>query len=284
MTTSSPVADGDPGARGQAEQADAPAGLRVWQLRALPAGVALLLAGNGLQATLVGVRAGLEGMSDGTIGLIMSAYFAGFAAGSVLTPRLIETVGHIRAYAALASIASAISLLFVIFVSPPVWIALRALHGASYAGLVIVVETWLNGATARHQRGRILAIYMVVFYAGWAASQPMLLLATPGGFILFCVVSVCLSLALVPVTLSRAGVPGVVSASRPTLAQLYRVSPFAVIGSALTGAAASAFIGMSSFQKNSALKASSCQPVAAMTRPMVSIMRSWTDPGSREGY
>lgn len=247
MTTSSPVSGGEQGAHvqaEQAEQADAPAGLRVWQIWALLAGVALLLAGNGLQATLVGVRAGLEGMSDRTIGLIMSAYFAGFAVGSMLAPRLIETVGHIRTYAALASIASAVSLLFVIFVSPPVWIGLRALHGASYAGLVIVVETWLNGATERHQRGRILAIYMVVFYAGWAASQPMLLLAPPGGFILFCLVSVCLSLALVPVTISRAGVPGVVSATRPTLAQLYRVSPFAVIGSALTGAAASAFFGM----------------------------------------
>ncbi|WP_170294685.1 MFS transporter [Roseospira navarrensis] len=225
-------------------RAEDPGGLRVWQIRALLAGVALLLAGNGLQATLVGVRAGLENMSDTTIGLIMSAYFAGFAIGTVVAPRLIESVGHIRAYAALASIASALSLVFVIVVSPPVWMVLRALHGASYAGLLIVIETWLNGATGRDQRGHILAMYMIVFYAGWAASQPMLLMASPGGFVLFCLVSVCLSLSLVPITLSRAGVPGVVTADRPKLSQLYRISPFALFGSGLTGLAASAFFGM----------------------------------------
>src|SRR3546814_4527063 len=132
------------------------------QLWALLAGVALLVAGNGLQATLLGVRAGLEGMADETVGVVMSAHFAGFVAGSIYAPSLIQRVGHIRAFAALASIASAVALCFAIFVTPPAWIAFRGLHGACYAGLVIVAESWLNASASRERRGRVLALYMIV--------------------------------------------------------------------------------------------------------------------------
>lgn len=214
------------------------------QVRSIYLAVALLVAGNGLQGTLVGLRGGLEGMSDQAIGLIMSANFAGFIAGSLWAPALIQSVGHIRAFAALASIASAVALAFAIFVSVPVWILLRAMHGACFAGLIIVVESWLNASSSRSNRGRTLAVYMVVLYAAWAASQQLINVAPVDGFVLFCVVSVCLSLALVPITLSRSDAPGVVTATRLGLRRLYRVSPLAMFGSFALGAGVGAFLGL----------------------------------------
>lgn len=214
------------------------------QIGALFAGMALLVLGNGLQGTLIGVRAGAEHMSKETIGLVMLAYFVGYVIGSVCVPTLVQNVGHIRAFAALASIASAVSLAFVLYISPITWILLRILHGACYAGLVIVVESWLNAATDRAARGRVLAIYGIVIYGAWAASQPLLSLSPPTGFALFCVVSICLSVALVPITLTKSGVPGVVEASRPSLKRLYAISPLALVGSFTIGLTVSAFFGM----------------------------------------
>lgn len=206
--------------------------------------VALLVIGNGLQQTLIGLRAGIEGYADETVGVMMSAYFVGFVFASIHAPRVIQQVGHIRAFAAFASAASAFALCFAIFVSPPVWIGLRVLQGACYAGLVIVVESWLNASAAPGWRGRVLAIYSIVMYAAWAISQPMVALAAPSGFVLFALVSICLSFALVPITLSRAGNPGVVLATRVGLGRLLAISPTALAGAFVMGAVVGAFFGM----------------------------------------
>lgn len=206
--------------------------------------VALLVIGNGLQQTLVGLRAGIEGYAEETVGVMMSAYFVGFVFASIQAPRVIQRVGHIRAFAAFASAASAFALCFAIFVSPPVWIALRVAQGACWAGLIIIVESWLNASAERSWRGRVLAIYSIVMYAAWAASQPMVGLAPTSGFVLFAVVSICLSLALVPITLSRAGGPGVVLATRLELKRLFAISPTALAGAFVLGATVAAFFGM----------------------------------------
>jgi MFS family permease len=203
------------------------------QSSALLAAVALLTLGNGLLSTVVGVRGGLEGMTETTIGLVMSAFFAGFVAGSIWAPGLVQTVGHIRTFAALASITSAASLGFVLVVEPLFWVVLRAVAGACYAGMVIVVESWLNASTDRARRGRVLAAYGVVFYGAWAASQPLLNLAPASGFALFCLVS-----------LTRAGVPGVVEADRARLARLFEISPLGLAGAFAIGVAMSAYWGM----------------------------------------
>jgi MFS family permease len=175
---------------------------------------------------------------------MMSAYFVGFVLASIYAPRVIQTVGHIRSFAAFASAASAFALCFAIFVSPPVWIVLRILHGACWAGLIIVVESWLNASAERSWRGRVLAIYSIVMYAAWAVSQPMVALAPVSGFVLFALVSICLSLALVPITLSRAGDPGIVLATRLSLSRLFAISPTALAGAFVLGAAVAAFFGM----------------------------------------
>ena len=213
-------------------------------LSALLLGVAVLVLGNGLQGTLLGVRAGTEGMAADTIGLIMSAYFVGYAVGSFLAPPLVERVGHIRTFAALASIASAIALAHAMFVDPAAWTLLRVAHGACYAGLIMVVESWINASTDQRYRGRVLATYSVVLYAAWALSQPLLNLAPPTGFVLFCIVSICLSLALVPIALMRAGGPGVIAASRRGLGRLYEISPVGVAGALVVGLVTGALWGM----------------------------------------
>jgi len=203
-----------------------------------------LVLGNGLQGTLLGVRGGMEGMAQESIGLMMSAYFAGYMLGSIFIPRRVQSVGHIRAFAAFASIASAIALVHVLFVSAWPWTVLRILHGFCYAGLILVVESWLNGATDNHHRGRVLSIYQLTLMVGWAVSQTLLGAASPAGFALFLLISIFLSLSLVPITLGKVTSPGTITASRVSLRRLLAISPLGVAGVFVLGVVSSAFFGM----------------------------------------
>jgi len=128
-----------------------------------------------------------------------------------------------------------VALACAILVGPLVRTALRVVPGACYAGLVILAESWINASTTRRHRGRVFALYNVVLSAGWIVSQPLLTVADPAGFVLFCIVSICRSLALVPITLTRAGVPGFVQASRAGLGRLYRLSPMGLAGVLASG-------------------------------------------------
>jgi hypothetical protein len=174
-------------------------------LAALFAAVAFGYLGNGLLGTATGPRASLKEMPTSLAGIAMPAFFVGYAAGSVLAPRLIQGNGHIRSFAALASVAS---LLFPILVSVPVWIAFRRILGACFAGILIVVESWMNAGAARQSRRRLPALYGMTVDAGRGGGQLLLMAAPAKGFVLFALSSILFSLALVPVTLSPAGVPG----------------------------------------------------------------------------
>jgi len=210
----------------------------------LLAGSALLTLGNGLQGTLVAVRADIEGFGELVTGLVMAAFFVGFVAGSLVTPYLVERAGHIRVFAALASIASAATLAHILHVDPWSWAALRAANGWCYAGVVMVVESWLNGAATRRTRGRVLSVYGSVVIGAWALSQGLLVVADPMGFELFCLVSILISLSLVPVTLSRAEAPTSPKALKLKLRRLWAVSPLGMVGAFATGLAMSAFWAM----------------------------------------
>jgi MFS family permease len=139
--------------------ADAPPQPAARGISVLLLSVMILVLGNSLQSTLIGVRGGCEGISPLSIGIMMSAYFAGFVTGSSLLSRLIVLVGHIRTYAALASIASAITLAYLLAILIPAWIAFRFLQGLCYSGMILVVESWLNGCATRKNRGGVLAGY-----------------------------------------------------------------------------------------------------------------------------
>ncbi|SFD83411.1 MFS transporter [Roseivivax sediminis] len=214
-------------------------------LSALLAGYFMLQMSNGLQGSLLAVRADLEGFGATVAGLVMSGFFVGMGIGSLLAGRMIERVGHVRTFAALASVASAAALVHLVVIQPVVWIAVRAITGFCFAGLLVVVESWLNASVASRERGRLLSIYAMVGMAAGAVGQLLLDAADPAGFMLFVLVSIGLSLALVPSTLSRATAPVPdVAQERPSVGQLWQISPFGAVAMAMAGATIGTFFGL----------------------------------------
>lgn len=207
-------------------------------------GMALLMLGNGLQGTLLGLRADLEGFATAVTGLVMSAFYVGMLAGSVITPRLVGAVGHVRVFAAFAAIASAAILLHAVFIHPLVWTAMRALAGFSFAALYIVAESWLNSQAGNQDRAKLLSFYMVVSFAAAGSGQLLLNVADPSDFVLFALVSVLLSVAVVPMLLSSGPVPPLPTTRSPALSELYRSSPLGIAGTFASGAASGAVLGM----------------------------------------
>jgi MFS family permease len=216
----------------------------LFPLVALFSGIGILLVGNGLLGTLLGVRAVSLGFSLEVTGIVMSAYFAGFIAGSLRCVYLIERAGHIRTFAAMASISSAVTLAFLLVESPIAWAILRAILGFCFAGLYMVTESWLNDRSDNTNRGRVLSIYMMVSLASLAAGQPLLLLPNPGQFEIFCLASVLISLGLVPVTLTSSPAPAPPRAHPMRLSSLYQASPLGVAGCFASGLALGAFWSM----------------------------------------
>jgi MFS family permease len=211
---------------------------------ALFLGIGLMMLGGGLQSALLGVRAELEAFPTLATGAIMSAYFVGFLAGSLVVPRLIASVGHVRVFAALASLASTAALVHVIFVEPATWAGMRLVTGFAYAGLFIVAESWLNDRATNATRGGLLAAYMVVLLGGSAGGQLLLNLESPAAFQLFAMVSVLISLSLIPLLLSAAPAPAFGRPEPVALRQLYRASPLGVVGCFGVGMAHGAALGM----------------------------------------
>lgn len=211
---------------------------------ALFLGVALLMLGNGLQSSLLGVRAGIEGFADAETGLIMAGFYTGFLAGSLLVPDLVRRVGHVRVFAALASLSSAAILLHAILGDPFAWTIVRFASGFCFAGLFVVAESWLNDRATNDTRGQILAFYMVVTTGMMAAGQFLLNSFDPAGFELFVMVSVLISISLVPMLLSAAAAPAFDAPAPLKFAKLIRVSQSGVVGTFFTGISHAAIVAM----------------------------------------
>lgn len=211
---------------------------------ALFLGMGLIMLGNGLQATLLGVRASMEDFGTTITGLVMSGYFLGLIAGCNMVPKMVGRVGHVRTFGALASLASTSILVQAIFVDPLVWWAMRIVTGFSYAGLYIVAESWINEAADNGTRGKLLSFYMLVSLGGMAGGQMLLNLSEPAGFELFVLVSLLISLAVIPILLSTARAPQFDVLENVGILQLYRVSPLGVFGMFVTGMSIGAFFGM----------------------------------------
>ncbi len=113
---------------------------------ALLLGMMLLMLGNGIQGTLLGIRGSIEGFSTAHMSVVMSAYFAGFLLGSRLSPGMIQRVGHVRVFAALGSMISAVLVLYAAAPDWMVWSALRVVIGFCFAGVYVTAESWLNNA------------------------------------------------------------------------------------------------------------------------------------------
>ncbi len=205
---------------------------------ALFLGVGLMMLGNGLQGTLLGVRSSLEEFDTTVIGLIQAAYYLGFLVGSRFTMRALGRVGHVRVFAALASSASTAVLVHSLLVNPPTWFLMRFITGFCMAGLYVVTESWLNDQSTAETRGRTLSIYMVVTMAGITGGQFLLNVAEPESFELFVIASVLVSMSLVPMALSESSAPPAIEAGALPFRELFSVVPTGVITMFFTGAAA----------------------------------------------
>ena len=211
---------------------------------ALFLGMGLIMLGNGLQGTLLTLRASLEGFSTATVGTVMTGYFVGFLAGSMVTPKIVVNVGHIRVFAALGSLASTAVLVHLLFVDPFTWFLMRFVTGFCFAGLYVVAESWLNDRATNETRGQLLSFYMIVMFVGIASGQLLLNVASPSGYELFIVASVLVSLALIPMLLSVAPAPQFSEPEKMSFIQLYQVSPLGVVGCVGTGIAHGAAFSM----------------------------------------
>jgi len=211
---------------------------------AILAAVFLLGMGNALQATALALRGGLAGFSNQVIGLVMSAYFIGFAVGSLFSVRIIRQVGYVRTFAAFASLSSITALSHILIINPVAWIVLRAFHGLCLASMLVVVESWLNASTASYNRGRVLSVYSLVYLASMGAGQPLIAVFSPATFEIFAVTSILISACLVPITLAPVTGTPVVDRSEPHLWKTFLRSPLGGIGIVISGISAEAIWGL----------------------------------------
>ncbi|MGD9537883.1 MAG: MFS transporter [Alphaproteobacteria bacterium] len=204
-------------------------------------GMALLIAGNGLQTTLMPLRAVADGISPATVGYMMSAYYLGYIAGCVFVPRVVQQTGHIRTFATFAAFASAIAIGQALYVDAILWAVLRGLAGFCFAGLAMVAESWLNEMVSDSNRGRLGSVYRVIDLAALTGGQALIIVAPITGFELFAIVAIAITLALVPLTLAATHAPSPIPGARLPLISLIRASPVGVFGVLAVGLANGAF-------------------------------------------
>lgn len=205
---------------------------------------AILLVGAGLQGVLLPVRGQMEGFATFSIGLLASAYSVGYVAGCFITPRMVRRVGHIRTFGVMAAMAASIILLQLLVISAPAWIALRMVAGLCLAGLMMVIESWLNERATNANRGLVFSVYMVVNLSAVTGGQLLLATSAPEGFRLFVIAGIAIALSLVPISLTRFAAPQPVQQVTVRLGRLYRMSPVGLVGAFTVGLANGAWGGL----------------------------------------
>ncbi len=207
-------------------------------------GILLLMVGNGLQGSLMGVRGGAAGFSALTMSLVISAYFLGFLIASRLTPGMIRRVGHVRVFAALGSLISAALIMFPTLEHPAVWVAMRVLVGFCFCGVYVTSESWLNNAATNDTRGQAISLYMITQMLGIIAAQAFLVVPDPSGYLLFVIPSVLVSIAFAPILLAISPTPAFERTKPMNLWQLFHASPLGAVGMSLMGAVFALQFGM----------------------------------------
>ncbi|NGO50273.1 MFS transporter [Allomesorhizobium camelthorni] len=201
----------------------------------------ILLGGNGLQGTLIALRGASEGFSSSTIGFMGTAYFAGFLLGCVFITRIMKAVGHVRSFSALAAIASAGTLLLVLVIDPVMWSAVRFASGFCFAGLFTIMESWLNSGVSNHDRARVLALYRIIDIGSVTGAQFLIPVFGADGFAIFAIMSIMITLSLVPVSLGDRSNPTPPESVKLDLARVWRISPLGCIGCIAVGVTNSSF-------------------------------------------
>jgi MFS family permease len=203
--------------------------------------VSILLTGQGLMGTLLPLRASIENFSTVSIGIFGAGYFLGFAVGCLKGGELVQRVGHIRVFLAMAALASAAPLLHGLVVGPFTWSLLRLLNGFSLAVLYVVIESWLNEHATNDNRGVVFSTYAMITLSMLAAGQMMTLLYDPAGLQLFAIASVLISVAAIPIALSSSPTPELPETAAVDLRGLYKISPTGALGCLAAGFANGAF-------------------------------------------
>ncbi|MCB1496636.1 MAG: MFS transporter [Bauldia sp.] len=204
-------------------------------IAALLLGSSFLLMAGGLHGLLLPLQGSATGFTTLELGLIGTGWSIGFMAGSLLVPRIVRRVGHVRGYGSMASIAAVAILLNILIVSPPAWIVLRALSGFCFAGAYMIVESWLNERATAENRGTIFSIYQMVVFTSSTVGQLLLVLTPPSDFFFFAIGAILYCLAILPTALSTAKNPQPLNAARLDIRALYRASPVAVVGCFMIG-------------------------------------------------
>jgi MFS family permease len=218
------------------------AGIRhIWPLLVA---ILLMAIGNSLQGSLVGVQAALANFSTTTTGFIASGFSLGLFLSALITPNAVRAVGHIRVFAGYASVLSTAVLLIPLFVNPVWWFLMRLLIGMCAAGLAIVIETWLNEGSSNKDRGKVLSLYMLLFYSGAGIGSLALMIDDPTGFTRFIVVSAVMSLSLVPIVLTKVAAPVQGTPRFISISEIYAASPLAVVAAVANGLGQSAFFNL----------------------------------------
>ena len=207
---------------------------------ALFLGMSFIMMAYGFQGSLLGVRAVQEEFSLTATGFMMSGYFIGYFIGAATIPNIISRVGHIRVFAAFASLASLVILIHSIVISPLIWFLLRVLTGISMVCIYTVAESWLNDRSNNKNRGSVLSIYMVILYGSLGIGMFLLNFSSPKNFQPFILISVITSLALIPILLTKKKPPTFKRIRAMTLKELYDSSPFGMVSSFLYGVVQSA--------------------------------------------
>ncbi|RDD73052.1 MULTISPECIES: MFS transporter [Paracoccus] len=209
-------------------------------------GILLLMVGNGMQGTLLGIRGKIENISTTQMSVVMAAYFGGFLLGSRVVPELIRKVGHVRVFAALGSLISSV---LILYAAAPHWIAwalMRLLIGFCFSGVYITAESWLNAGTTNENRGQAMSAYMIMQMLGIITAQFLMNTADPAGYLLFVIPSVLVSFSFLPILLSTQPAPQFSTLKRMSFGSLFRASPLGCIGIFLMGGVFSALFGMAS--------------------------------------
>ncbi len=193
-------------------------------------GTAVLFLGNGLQQTLVPIRAKLEAFSTTSVGLLGAAYFAGFALGCVIGPLVLRRVGHIRCFAGFAALAASGSLAFPLAVDPITWSVLRGFTGFSLAVLYMVIASWLNEQSSNKVRGQVLALYVIVTNVVTIGGQLMLNFYDVRHPAQFTLIAIFICLSLVPLSLTPTAAPKPIAEARLRIGRLFRLSPTGFVG------------------------------------------------------
>ncbi|QSP95656.1 MFS transporter [Marinobacter salinisoli] len=216
----------------------------VASLSALIISIALLVSGNAFLMTLLGIRLSFEQVSPDVIGWILVCYSIGFVLGTMYVHTIIERVGHIRAFAVFAAVSAVVALLYPMVIYEPVWAVFRVLSGFSVAGVLVVIESWFSSRATNENRGALFAVYQIVFYLSAAGGQLLINVSDPANFMPFSLAAILLTLALLPLSLTRMEAPVIEKVHRISFFTLARESFSGVAGALICGVLVGGFYAL----------------------------------------